>query len=88
VPGVFADAGKATKQEAQYGPGTGRAHCAICRYYMVVTAQLELGRCTRVKGGIRPEDWCKYFAGGGSTHKVPRIDRNPPKSVGAKDSDR
>ena len=88
MPAVLGDEGKATKQEARYGPSTGRDHCAICRHYLVLRQELQVGRCTRVKGGVRPEDWCKFFASGGSTHRAPTIDRNPPKGVGAKEQDR
>jgi hypothetical protein len=87
VPPVLDDAGKASKKEAQYGPG-GRDHCGVCRFFLVLHPQHRVGACTKVRGPISPTDWCKYFASGGSTHKSPTIDRNPPKGVGAKDIDR
>jgi hypothetical protein len=87
VPATFGDEGKASKQEAEYGPG-GRDHCGICRFFLVVQPQRTVGRCVKVRGAIRPQDWCKFFAGGGATHHTTAIDRAPPKGVGAKPEDR
>jgi hypothetical protein len=75
------DAGKDSKKAAEYGPG-GRDHCGICRYYIVVHPQLSVGGCTKVRGPIRPEDWCKHFQLGYSYSTV-RIDKVPPKAVSA-----
>jgi hypothetical protein len=89
TPAAFGtDAGKASKREAQYGPGTGRQHCGICRYYLVLRPQLKVGACSKVRGPIRPQDWCRFFASGGATHRTVAIDRAPPKAVGAKEVDR
>jgi len=58
------DRGKATKAEAQYGPGSGRERCAICRYFLELSPQRAVGACSKVRGPIRPQDWCKYWARG------------------------
>lgn len=87
VPAVLGDEGKATKKAANYGPGSAREHCGICRYYLVIP-QKTVGGCTKVRGPIKPEDWCKFFAPGGSATHTATIERSPPKAVGAREIDR
>jgi hypothetical protein len=79
VTPLLDDAGKVSKKEAHYGAG-GRDHCGICRFYVVVHPQMKVGGCTKVRGPIRPEDWCKFYqlADG---QKTVRSDTFPPKAV-------
>lgn len=81
------DRGKATKAEAQYGPG-GRDHCGICRFYLELTPQAAVGACSKVRGPIRPADWCRYYQAGTRREGATRIDTVPPLAVGAKEQDR
>lgn len=45
---------KATKAEADYGPGKKSEHCRICEHW-------RQGACTKVQGQIDPDAWCKYW---------------------------
>lgn len=44
-----------SKASVGYSQGMTNAHCAICIHY------LGNGACEKVKGLIRPDDWCKLF---------------------------
>lgn len=46
---------KATKKEAQYGPGNGTVRCYLCLHFEKPNA------CTKVEGRIKPDDACKYW---------------------------
>ena len=55
------DAGKQSKSAVNYGPSHGFERCGVCRYYLPL-AQKAVGNCYKVKGPIKPEDWCKLWA--------------------------
>lgn len=46
---------KLSKDAVDYGPGTRREHCAICRHFQPPHA------CERVEGTIDPTAWCEEF---------------------------
>lgn len=73
------DRGKATKAEAQYGPG-GRDHCGICRYYLELNPQAAVGACSKVRGPIWPDWWCRYYQLGTRREGATRIDTEPEHS--------
>jgi hypothetical protein len=79
------DRGKATKAEAKYGPG-GRDHCGICRYYLELTPQAAVGACSKVRGPIRPQDWCRYYQLGRRPDGATRVDAVPPLAAGVEES--
>lgn len=49
---------KISKVAAEYEhPAKGEEHCGICGYF----EKLEPDHCSRVKGIILKEDWCKLW---------------------------
>jgi hypothetical protein len=76
------DRGKATKAEAQYGPG-GKDHCGICRYFLELSPQRTVGACSKVRGPIRPQDWCRYYQFGTRAEGATRIAAVPPLNAAA-----
>lgn len=49
---------KVAKSVAGYEhPAKGPDHCGICRFY----EQIKPDHCSRVKGIIEAEDWCRLF---------------------------
>jgi hypothetical protein len=77
------DRGKASKAAAQYGPG-GRDHCGICRYYLELSPQAKTGACNKVRGPIRPQDWCQFYERGTSREGATRVDTVPPLAAAAR----
>lgn len=47
-------AGKYSKDEVDYSPGTNAEHCGICDHF-------RAGKCTEVEGNIAPSYWCTEF---------------------------
>jgi hypothetical protein len=50
---------KISKTAAEYEhPAKGDNHCGICEYF----EQIEPDHCSRVRGVIKAEDWCRLFS--------------------------
>lgn len=55
------EAGKKDKKEVDYSTGMRQSRCAFCEYFVPENQGSNDGTCTKVKGRINGEMWCKLF---------------------------